>query len=91
MVDESEIRQICTYAPHEDVIRSIQFVYSTDRPLVMTASLDRLVHIYSLDLNNDEEDVSMREKGLVSVIFWRTRADEFFRTLFTKEHCIKGT
>ena len=64
-IDQSEIRQICTYQPHKDVIRSIQFIYSTDRPLIMTASLDRFVKIYSVDLHN-AEDVAQREKGFVS-------------------------
>jgi len=31
--------------------------------LVLTASLDRFVHIYSIDINPDE-DVANREKGL---------------------------
>jgi hypothetical protein len=63
LVDESEIKQICTFNPHNDVIKSIQFIYSTDRPLIMTASIDRFVHIHSIDLNNSE-DVTKRVMGL---------------------------
>jgi WD40 repeat protein len=65
LVKETEVKQVCTFNPHKDVIRSIQFIYSTDRPLIMTASLDRFVHIHSIDFNN-ADSVEKREKGMVS-------------------------
>lgn len=86
LVDESEIRQICTYTPHKDVIRSIQFIYSTDRPLILTASLDRFVHLYSIEVHS-EQDVAEREKGMVSVHPLLT-CD---RTCATRARCSRGT
>jgi hypothetical protein len=35
--------------------------------MILTASVDRLVHLYSIDVNADQ-DVAEREKGMVSLI-----------------------
>ena len=50
LVPESEIRQILTKSrKHNDLIRSIQFISCTDRPLILTGSTDRLVHLIDLE------------------------------------------
>lgn len=47
---ESEIRQILTKSrKHNDLIRSIQFISCTDKPLILTGSTDRLVHLIDLE------------------------------------------
>ena len=86
LIKETEIKQVCTFNPHKDVIRSIQFINSTDRPLIMTASLDRFVHIHSIDLVNTD-DIVQRLHGMVSSF---SLAHPAFRTCNTKGPCCKG-
>lgn len=50
IVNESEIIQIGHFnEAHSDVIKSIQYVACTDRPLVFSAGADKFVKIHSLD------------------------------------------
>jgi len=49
VVNESEIIQIAQWSAHTDVIRSIQYIPITDDPLVFTASLDKYVHIFTVE------------------------------------------
>lgn len=49
MVPESDIIQLVKKTQkHSDVIKSIQYIHCTDRPLILTGSTDRLVHITDL-------------------------------------------
>lgn len=51
LVSESEIRTVLKKSPkHKDLIKSIQYISATDRPLILTGSIDRLVHI--IDMNS---------------------------------------
>ena len=50
LVPESEIRQIVKKInKHDDLIKSIQYIGCTDRPLILTGSADRLVKIIDLE------------------------------------------
>lgn len=53
LIKESEIGKVLTNEaadkPHQDAIRSIQFISVTEEPLIMTASYDRMVHIMNLN------------------------------------------
>ena len=50
LVPESEITQIVKKTQkHTDFIKSIQYIHCTDRPLILTGSTDRLVHITDLE------------------------------------------
>ncbi len=46
-MDESQIYQKGSWLAHGDVIKSIQYVPMTAEPLVLTASADQFVHIWS--------------------------------------------
>lgn len=48
MVKESEIVQISQWTAHTDAIRSIQYINVTDSPVILTAGLDKFVHIFSV-------------------------------------------
>ena len=47
-MNESEIIQILQWTAHNDQIKSIQYITATDEPILMTASADRYVHIWSM-------------------------------------------
>ena len=50
VVKEHEIIQISQWSDqHTDTIRSIQYITVTDEPLVLTASLDKYVKIFTVD------------------------------------------
>lgn len=50
LVPESSIRQILKKSrKHDDLIKSIQYIGCTDKPLIMTGSIDRLVKIIDLE------------------------------------------
>ena len=50
LVSESDIIQIVKKTQkHSDFIKSIQYIHCTDRPLILTGSTDRLVHITDLE------------------------------------------
>lgn len=49
VVKESEIIQISQWSAHTDAVKSIQYISETDKPLVLTASLDKFVHIFSVE------------------------------------------
>ena len=54
LVQESEITTILKKKRvHDDVIKSIQYIHCTDRPLILTGSTDRLVKL--IDLATSEE------------------------------------
>ena len=49
LVAENQIIQIVKKTQkHNDFIKSIQYIHCTDRPLILTGSTDRLVHITDL-------------------------------------------
>lgn len=49
LVRESDIRQILKKSrKHNDLIKSIQYIGCTDKPLILTGSTDKLVHIIDL-------------------------------------------
>lgn len=50
-LDDGQIVQINQWEAHKDVIKSIQYISSTDVPLVFTAGLDRMAYIWDLEKN----------------------------------------
>jgi len=51
LVPESEIITLLKKSrKHSDLIKSIQYIHCTDRPLILTGSTDRLVHL--IDMNS---------------------------------------
>lgn len=51
LVPESEIKTVLKKKRmHSDIIKSIQYITATDSPLILTGSIDRLVHI--IDMNS---------------------------------------
>ena len=49
LVPESEVKTIVKKTrKHSDLIKSIQYVGCTDRPMILTGSTDRLVHLIDL-------------------------------------------
>lgn len=51
-VDESSILQKGSWVAHGDVIKSIQYIPLTTEPIVLTASADQFVHIWSFVLDD---------------------------------------
>jgi len=49
IVPEAEIATIVKKCrQHDDQIKSIQYIHCTDRPLILTGSTDRLVHLINM-------------------------------------------
>lgn len=61
IVDESQIVQKGSWVAHGDVVKSIQYVALTAEPLVLTASADQFVHLWSF--LRDDPSASGRNKG----------------------------
>ena len=56
VVEEREILKIFpNQQMHKDVIRSIQYIDVTDKPLVMTASYDKNVVIFGMEKEEGDE------------------------------------
>ena len=50
LVAEHEIHQVVKKTRiHNDLIKSIQFINVTDRPLILTGSTDKLVHLVDFE------------------------------------------
>lgn len=47
-IKDSDIPCINSFQAHKDIIRSIQYIHSTDEPLIFTAGLDRMACIWDL-------------------------------------------
>ena len=49
LVSESQIKTVLKKSrKHNDLIKSIQYIASTDHPLILTGSIDKLVHIINM-------------------------------------------
>ena len=50
IVPDAEITTILKKSrKHSDLIKSIQYIHCTDRPLILTGSIDRQVHLINMD------------------------------------------
>lgn len=67
LLKEGSIEQIWSQLEgeggHTEVIRSIQYISCTDVPLIMTASLDRKVRIFSMAQSQAERDHGTLKQG----------------------------
>lgn len=49
LVSESEIKTVLKKSrKHNDIIKSIQYIAATDQPLILTGSIDKLVHVINM-------------------------------------------
>ena len=46
-----DIQCINQFQAHKDIIKAIQYIHSTDEPLIFTAGLDRMAYIWDLNKN----------------------------------------
>ena len=44
-----DIKTINAFQAHKDTIKAIQYIHSTDVPLIFTAGLDRMAYIHNID------------------------------------------
>jgi hypothetical protein len=51
-----QIRNPIEWSAHKDSVKAIQYVHSTDRPLVFTAGLDRMAYIWDRNMKEDKDN-----------------------------------
>jgi len=79
LVQEAQINTILKKSrKHQDLIKSIQYISITDRPLIMTGSNDRLVHLIDMETSAIVGTLKQGYKTMLNYI-WDFPIDNFLR------------